>query len=337
MLLPLLWSLVVDGLVGELNEGGCYAVGYSDDIAILINGKFPQAVSEVLQTALGLVQQWCDRTGLSINPSKMVVIPFTKKRVLKGLKELTLFGKTIQLFTEVKYLGLTLDKGLSWGAQLDKVTNRAYRVFWTCKGTFGKAWGQKLWVVHWVYTMVVRPIITYAAMVWWLRLKFKMSQARLSKLQRLACLGVTGAMRTAPTAAIEVFLGLPPLHLKIEAEALAGIYRLSCNEQWRLKSLWCGHMNKAQDMMREPILQMGTDKITPRYAFHKPFTVRLPDRSDWDRGTVPIGKRGLIWYTDGSKTNERYWSQGVWPWYEAEVQLQPRMAHYAISGQSICH
>jgi hypothetical protein len=26
----------------------------------------------------------------------------------------------------------------------------------------------------------------------------------------LACLGITGAMRTAPTAAMEVLLGLPP-------------------------------------------------------------------------------------------------------------------------------
>jgi hypothetical protein len=66
---------------------------------------------------------------LSINPSKRVVIPFTKKRFLKGVKELTLFGKTIQLSTEVNYLGLTLDKGLTWGAQLDKVTNKAYRAF----------------------------------------------------------------------------------------------------------------------------------------------------------------------------------------------------------------
>jgi hypothetical protein len=51
---------------------------------------------------------------LSINSSKTVLIPFTKKRVLKGLKETTLFGKTIQLSTEVKYLVLTLDMGLAW-------------------------------------------------------------------------------------------------------------------------------------------------------------------------------------------------------------------------------
>jgi hypothetical protein len=51
VLLPLLWSLVVDELVWELSEGDYYTVGYADDIAILINGKFPQTVPEVLQTA----------------------------------------------------------------------------------------------------------------------------------------------------------------------------------------------------------------------------------------------------------------------------------------------
>jgi hypothetical protein len=114
VLSPLLWSLVVDDLLWELNYRGYYTVGYPDDIAILINGIFPQTVSEVLQTALHTVQQWCERTKLSINPNKTVVIPFTRRRNIKGLKEPVLFGKKIQLSSEFKYLGITLDKGLTW-------------------------------------------------------------------------------------------------------------------------------------------------------------------------------------------------------------------------------
>jgi hypothetical protein len=60
---------------------------YADEIAILTNGKFPQTVSEVLQTVLCTVQQWCERTKLSVNPNKTVVIPFTRKRNIKGPKE----------------------------------------------------------------------------------------------------------------------------------------------------------------------------------------------------------------------------------------------------------
>jgi hypothetical protein len=58
-----------------------------------------------------IVQQWCERTNLSINPNKTVIIPFTRKRNIKGLKEPILFSKTIQLSDEVKYLGITLRQG----------------------------------------------------------------------------------------------------------------------------------------------------------------------------------------------------------------------------------
>jgi hypothetical protein len=63
-------------------------------------------------------------------------------------------------------------------------------------------------------------------------------------------------------------------------------------------------MSIARDMIKEPILQMETDKMMPRYAFHKPFMVRVTSRSEWDRGFVPIQQGGLIWYTHGSKTSE---------------------------------
>jgi hypothetical protein len=114
VLSPLLWSLVIDDLIWELNKKGYYTVGYADDIAILINGRFPNTVSEVLQTALGTVQQWCDRTKLYIIPKKMVVIPFTRKRNIKGPKEPILFNKRIQLSNKIKYLGIIIDKGLTW-------------------------------------------------------------------------------------------------------------------------------------------------------------------------------------------------------------------------------
>jgi hypothetical protein len=52
VLSPLLWSLVVDDLIWGVNNDGYYTVGYANDIAFPINGKFPHTVSEVLQTAL---------------------------------------------------------------------------------------------------------------------------------------------------------------------------------------------------------------------------------------------------------------------------------------------
>ena len=63
----------------------------------------------------------------------MRIVPFTKKKDSKGLKEPTLSGHTLCLTTKVKYLGLILDWGLIWKAQLKNVMNTADRAFWTCK------------------------------------------------------------------------------------------------------------------------------------------------------------------------------------------------------------
>jgi hypothetical protein len=44
---PLLWSVVVDGLLAQLNTEGIYTQGYTNDLAMLVNGKFPCTVSRV--------------------------------------------------------------------------------------------------------------------------------------------------------------------------------------------------------------------------------------------------------------------------------------------------
>jgi hypothetical protein len=107
-----------------------------------------------------------------------------------------------------------------------------------------------------------------------------------------------------PTAPIEVFLGLPPFRVMIEAEAQPAIYRLMCNQQWEPKSTNSGHTKKSRDIERERILQMQSDKMLPRYAYHKPFTVKFPDKCEWWNGFNPDNKEGLVWYTDWSKTNK---------------------------------
>jgi hypothetical protein len=94
----------------------------------------------------------------------------------------------------------------------------------------------------------------------------------------MTCLGITGTMRTAAT---EVLLGLPPLHLLVEAEARIGNYRLRCNDQWKHKSEGFGHAYKNQDMKKEHILQTGYDKMIPRHVYVKTFMIRFPDGSEW--------------------------------------------------------
>jgi len=81
-----------------------------------------------------------------------VIVPFTRWRDLRSLKELTLNGQTLHLATEVTYLGLITDKELTWKVQLNFMLSKTSRAFWICKGTFCKTWCLKPSVVHWIYT-----------------------------------------------------------------------------------------------------------------------------------------------------------------------------------------
>jgi hypothetical protein len=110
---------------------------------------------------------------------KALIVPFIRKRDLRGLWEPTLSQHQLWLTIEVKYLGLTLDKGLTRKAWQINVTNKACRAFWTCKDTFGKTWGLKPRVLRWICTMVIRPVLAFVSMVWWLRFRFDVSSMEL--------------------------------------------------------------------------------------------------------------------------------------------------------------
>jgi hypothetical protein len=44
-------------------------------------------------------------------------------------------------------------------------------------------------------------------------MKYNVSKKEISKIQKLACLAITEAMKMTPRAAMEVLLGLPALHV----------------------------------------------------------------------------------------------------------------------------
>jgi len=124
----------------------------------------------------------------------------------KKVQIIVLHRTALQLTTKVKYIGLFLGKELTRKAQEQSVMNKAYWAFWTCKSTFGKTWGLKSRVVHWIYTMVFRTILIYGSMVWRQRVRYNVSKTELSMLQRLACLAITGVIQMTPTAEMGVLL-----------------------------------------------------------------------------------------------------------------------------------
>lgn len=330
VLSPLLWSLVVDELLSHLEAQGFEIIGFADDIVIIIRGKYEHVIRDRLQYALNMTTAWCKDEGLSINPHKTTIIPFTRRRKMT-IPDLYLEGTKLVLSLKVKYLGVILDNKLNWNLHLDQIISKATNALWISKKTFGNKWGLKPKMIHWIYTAIVRPRITYASLVWWPKTKVKYAQKKLEKLQRLAAISITGAMRSTPSKALDAILNLLPLHLFVQLEAEKSALRLKRTKQFFDGDLK-GHLSILKDFKINPLLT-HEDWMNRQYNFERLFNVTEPSRAEWESGGPNIQPGSVIFYTDGSKLNNRVGagvtgpgvnisiSMGKWPTvFQAEIQ-----------------
>ncbi|XP_074034177.1 uncharacterized protein isoform X1 [Leptinotarsa decemlineata] len=238
---------------------------------------------------------------MSVNPSKTVLIPFTKRRKLDDLTPLSLNGVVISFETEVKYLGIVLDKRLTWNAHLEKVLHKARLSLWTCRRICGKTWGLGPKPIHWIYVMIVRPMITNGAIAWWPKALQKTAQAKLSGSQRQACLAISGDISTTPSASMEILLDIPPLHIFLERETRWTAYRLvhiaNCTNQLNAE---CNRL--LVDIGSHSILEITSDFMRPTVNYELPYKVLFPSREDWILREKEILRADSCWFTDGSKT-----------------------------------
>nr|XP_012217316.1 PREDICTED: RNA-directed DNA polymerase from mobile element jockey-like [Linepithema humile] len=255
---------VSDGLLRALDDRGFTAQGYADDVAILVRGPFLETLLELMQGALEVVEEWCQRTGLAVNPLKTGLTVFTRKYKV----------------------------GIIVGPTLGGV-----------RRTFGQTWGLKPSMIHWIYTAILRPRLTYAAVVWWTRVQKKTAIVALEHVRALILRGALGAMVTTPVAAMGVMFGIKPFHQVVVAAAATAAYRLRCELKWKKGAR---HTRLPEDVLLDPIFEMRQDRIPTIRASDRRFKVHIPRPEEWEKEGGNLGarvRRGNVWYTDGSKTD----------------------------------
>ncbi|XP_069357560.1 uncharacterized protein [Maniola hyperantus] len=276
--------------------------GYADDLVVMVRGSCQSTISYLMQGALNTIEKWCRENQLAVNAEKTVIVPFTRRRNLEKLESPKLNNRSIPFSCEVKYLGITLDQKLTWNSHVDGVLKKAKSPLGICSRFAGARWGLKPKVTFWLYTAIVRPMISYASVVWCSKLTQVTTQYKLGSIQKTACLLITGAMSTSPGAALEALLNLPPLFLYLMKEARMGMYRLISQGKvnWLSKTL----RDLQNSVLEIPVLGMPSDTMIPKYNFQRSFSVEIPDREDWTNNKITWPSGCLKWFTDGSKSGK---------------------------------
>ena len=167
-------------------------------------------------------------------------------------------------------------------------------------------WGLRPRVVHWLYVSIIRPSVTFVPLVWWPGCQTASAKKKLSRIQRLACLGMLGAMRTTPTNAADALICLPRLELVVQSEARSAAHHLWNLGCWSYLHPSGGH---SSILMRlpwlHPIFNMGVDVTRPAFNLEPKYRVTMLMREDWTKATgAPPAVKGLVWFTDWSKMRE---------------------------------
>ncbi|KAI3378370.1 hypothetical protein SNEBB_006622, partial [Seison nebaliae] len=310
VLSPLLWNLVMDSLLAINEEQrGVHAQAYADDVTILQSGPIVGTVANLVQQNLRWLENWSETHHLRFSPHKTEVIMFTRKRV--GKPDLFLYGEKLAYSKTTKYLGATLDRGLSWTPHVEAVTKKATIALARCRRAIGTTWGMSSKSMEWIYTSVIRPIVEYGCLIWSPSLTLKTVQKKLNMLQRSALVSITAAYPSTPTSALEALLNIPPLPTYLTGVAIKAAHRMKLNGQWKGTDIHIGNRKSHVDVLNRWLqeskaLQMPVDKLKlPERPHERNFIARIPTREDYHT-TGPSLKvkeeSEVICFTDGSKT-----------------------------------
>jgi ribonuclease HI len=301
---PLLWCLVVDSLICQLEKKGFFVSAYADDLAIIISGKIKfnkELCRQMNKDAMKILEKWCVATGLNVNPEKSTVLNFSNSKTRTLPIDIKLFGKSIEQKDNFKYLGIHLDGKLLWNGHIDKAISKGRRTLWAVKSMVAKTWGLNPKRMLWIYQQIILPRITYGCVVWWHKAQQDNNKNKFNSLQRSALLMTTGAMRTTPSIALEALLNVVPLNIKIQMTAFSAFLRLKKSSTWRQDCLISPHKKIAYMLENSDI---NGDECTRSWCFKRDYKIIINERNNWDEGLNLIFDQNC-WYTDGSVRDKK--------------------------------
>ena len=113
IILPVLFSLYVNDMPAPSRH--VELAIYADDKAVIATSRRPTLLVKYLETYLSRLEQWLSEWRIAINVSKSSAILFAKSGWrCPHPRTVQLFGEPIKWVNETRYLGVTLDKRLTW-------------------------------------------------------------------------------------------------------------------------------------------------------------------------------------------------------------------------------
>lgn len=139
---------------------------FADDTAIIATGKNEQRTNTRIQNHLQEIQEYFKKWKIEINPGKTQLINFNQKIRPINQEIVKINNIPIDTTNEITYLGMKLDRKLTFKNHIEKVRNSAQLATKTIYPFINKNCKLPSKMKIQLYNTYVRPILTHNAPIW---------------------------------------------------------------------------------------------------------------------------------------------------------------------------
>ncbi|XP_070066455.1 RNA-directed DNA polymerase from mobile element jockey isoform X5 [Drosophila virilis] len=162
---------------------------FADDTAILAKNKCVYVATDLLQEYLKRFENWACRWNIAVNPGKCATVTHTLRK--DSCPGLFLHGELLEQYRQHKYLGVTLDRRLTFSKHVSAVTSniksKIRRMSWLLNSKNKLSLRNKVLI----YKVILAPVWRYGLQVYGIAAKTHLNKIRIIQAKTLR--KITGA------------------------------------------------------------------------------------------------------------------------------------------------
>ena len=224
---------------------------FADDTAQWAFSLNIHIAAKRLQQDLLKLAMWCAKWRIKLNPVKTKVIMFSRSILARKTElNLKLYGETLKIYPEVKFLGITCDSQLTFQKHFEDILDRCNTRYHRLRLLVNKEWGPSPATLIQIHKQCVRPVFEYGSLS-----TITASNYIISKIQRLQNKFIWLALRL-PKYIFPKLLhdstGLPYVKDRLLSCATKSLDRITLNLLVR-ESISSNRLNPAWDRFPTPL------------------------------------------------------------------------------------
>ena len=160
---PLLFLIYVNDLPTPHHKQNSLSQ-FADDTAQWAFSLSIHIAAKLLQQDLLKLAMWCAKWRIKLNPTKTKVIIFSRSILARKTEpNLKLYGETLKIYPQVKFLGITFDSQLNFKKQFEEILDCCNTRYHRSRLPVNKKWGPSPATLIQIYKQCVHPIFEYGS------------------------------------------------------------------------------------------------------------------------------------------------------------------------------